>query len=179
MSAKTKIVVLHMKELIYTGIFAALGILFIILLVIMFLPGKKDNETGNLSTEEQTDGDNAVASDSVYIPGIYTTELILGGQTLDIEVIVEKDSITSVRMVNLSEAVTTMYPLLQPTFDSICEQIYETQSLEEITYASDSKYTSLVLLEAIQTSLDKATVATDDTAAVTASDITTENAVTQ
>ena len=42
MSAKTKIVVLHMKELIYTGIFVALGILLIILLLIMFLP---HNET--------------------------------------------------------------------------------------------------------------------------------------
>ena len=31
MSAKTKIVVLHMKELIYTAIFAVLGILFIVL----------------------------------------------------------------------------------------------------------------------------------------------------
>ena len=40
MSAKTKIVVLHMKELIYTAVFAVLGILFIILLVMMFLPGK-------------------------------------------------------------------------------------------------------------------------------------------
>ena len=43
--SKTKIVVLHMKELIYTGIFAALGILFIALLIMMFLPGKKDSDT--------------------------------------------------------------------------------------------------------------------------------------
>ena len=28
MSSKTKIVVLHMKELLYTGLFAVLGILF-------------------------------------------------------------------------------------------------------------------------------------------------------
>ncbi len=30
------------------------------------------------------------------------------------EVIVDKDTITSIRMVNLNDAVTTMYPLLQP-----------------------------------------------------------------
>ena len=35
MSSKTKIVVLRMKELIYTGIFVALGILLILLLVYM------------------------------------------------------------------------------------------------------------------------------------------------
>lgn len=146
MSAKTKIVVLHMKELIYTGIFAALGILFIVLLVMMFLPGK----------EKATESDTPVSSGSIYIPGIYTTELILGGQTVDVEVIVEEDMISSIRMVNLSEAVTTMYPLLEPTFDSICNQVYETQSLEEISYTADSKYTTLVLMEAISNSLEKA-----------------------
>lgn len=147
MSAKTKIVVLHMKELIYTGIFLALGILFIVLLVIMFLPGK----------EEADAPDTPVTTNSIYIPGIYTTELILGGQAVDVEVIVEKDNISSIRLVNLSESVTTMYPLLEPTFDSICNQVYETQSLEEISYTSDSKYTTLVLLEAIESSLNKAT----------------------
>lgn len=147
MSAKTKIVVLHMKELIYTGIFVALGILFIILLLIMFLPGKNDSADDTVAT----------ASESLYIPGVYTTELILGGQAVDVEVIVDKDSISSIRMVNLSETVTTMYPLLQPTFDDICNQVYETQSLENISYSSDSKYTSLVLLEAIKSSLEKAT----------------------
>lgn len=43
MSSKTKIVVLHLKELIYTGIFVVLGILFLLLLIIMFLPGKRQH----------------------------------------------------------------------------------------------------------------------------------------
>ncbi|MCI8286543.1 MAG: hypothetical protein HFH89_02555 [Lachnospiraceae bacterium] len=151
MSAKTKIVVLHMKELIYTGIFAVLGILFVVLLIMMFLPGKDKEGTPNQVSD-------IAETASLYIPGIYTTELVLGTQSIDVEVIVDKDSITSIRMVNLNDAVTTMYPLLQPTFDSICEQVYNQQSLEHITYTSDSKYTSLVLLQAIQNSLDKASV---------------------
>ena len=44
MHSKTKIVVLHMKELIYTGIFVLLGILFIVLLVMMFVPDKKQTQ---------------------------------------------------------------------------------------------------------------------------------------
>ena len=36
MSAKTKIIVLRMKELIYTVIFIVLGILLIILLIVVF-----------------------------------------------------------------------------------------------------------------------------------------------
>lgn len=154
MSAKTKIVVLHMKELIYTGIFAVLGILFVVLLVMMFLP---DKETGNTPPPEPEVTETA----SLYIPGIYTTELVLGNQSIDVEVIVDKNTITSIRMVNLNDAVTTMYPLLEPAFESICEQVYEQQSLEHITYTTDSKYTSLVLLEAIQNSLKKAAAKSD------------------
>ena len=152
MSAKTKIVVLHMKELIYTGIFCLLGVLFIVLLIMMFLPDKE---------KEITPEDVAAAAtsqSSLDIPGIYTTELVLGNQAIDVEVIVEKAAVPSIRLIPLNEAVTTMYPLLEPALDSICTQIYESQSLDTVTYTSDSKYTSLVLLEAIQSSLDKASV---------------------
>ena len=38
LSSKTKIVVFHMKELIYTGIFVLLGIILITLLISMFTP---------------------------------------------------------------------------------------------------------------------------------------------
>lgn len=165
MSAKTKIVVLHMKELIYTGIFAVLGILFVVLLVMMFLPDKEDSPGADAPAEtESPDGSTAVtdgaspASDaaSLYIPGVYNTELVLGDQTLNVEVMVDRNTITSIQLVNLSEAVTTMYPLLQPAFDSLAAQIREQQSLDNISYDADSKYTSLVLLEAIRNSLEKA-----------------------
>ena len=152
MSAKTKIVVLHMKELIYTGIFAVLGILFVILLIVMFLPDKKAPAAPAPDAES-----TETASNSLYIPGIYTTELVLGDQNINVEVIVDTNTITSIRMVNLNDAVTTMYPLLEPTFDSICEQVYTLQSLENITYSAENKYTSLVLLEVIRNSIDKAT----------------------
>lgn len=159
MSAKTKIVVLHMKELIYTAIFAVLGILFIVLLAMMFLPDKdKDKDRSGEPRAEDASGPEPVMAEvsSLYIPGIYTTELVLGSETVDVEVIVDKDSITSIRLAGLNEDVTTVYPLLQPTLDSICEQVYAQQSLESVTYTAESKYTSLVLLEAIQASLDKA-----------------------
>lgn len=154
MSSKTKIVVLHLKELIYTGIFVVLGILFIVLLIIMFLPN--DKEKSDASTPGETD---AVATS--YIPGVYTTSLVLSDHTVDVEVVVDSNYISSIRMINLDEAITTMYPLIQPAFDSITAQIYEKQSLEGITYSDENKYTSLVLLDAIQTSLDKATVTMD------------------
>lgn len=160
MSSKTKIVVLHMKELVYTGIFVLLGILFIIFLLILFVPGDDTSASSDNGTAQSealgSSSEVSVSSSSLYIPGLYNTELILNDQAINVEVIVNQSEITSVKLVNLSDAITTMYPLLEPTFDSIAEQIYETQSIENISYASEHKYTSLVLLEAIRKSLEKA-----------------------
>lgn len=147
MSAKTKIVVLHLKELIYTAIFAALGILFVVLLLIMFLPDKEKEE--------------AAVTASTYIPGVYTSSLILNNTAIDIEVVVDENTINSVRLVNLDEAITTMYPLIEPSFEQLSEQICENQSLEGITYSDENKYTSMVLLEAISASLEKAAVVSE------------------
>ena len=144
MSSKTKIVVLHLKELIYTGIFALLGILFIILLIIMFVP--KDKKENN-AVETPADS---------YVPGIYTTSLILNDSAVDVEVTVDENNINDIRTVNLDEAVATMFPLIEPSFDSLANQILQNQSLDGITYSDENKYTSMVLLNAIKTSLEKA-----------------------
>ena len=147
MSAKTKIVVLHLKELIYTAIFAALGILFVVLVVIMFLPEKE-------AVEDATPA-------STYIPGVYTSSLMLNNTAVDIEVVVDENTINSVRLVNLDEAITTMYPLIEPSFEELAKQICTNQSLEGITYSDDNKYTSMVLIEAISASLEKAAVVSE------------------
>lgn len=149
MSSKTKILVFHMKELVYTGIFVVLGILFIILLAIMFLPGRDKNK--DVSTETA----------SLYVPGVYSTSISLGSRTVDVEVIVDAQSIQSVTLKNLDDAITTMYPLIQPAFEDIISQFEETGSLDEITYSDDNKYTSMVLLDAIRSSLDKATAGSE------------------
>ena len=169
MSANTKIVVLRRKELLYTGIFAALGVLFIILLLILLLPGKDtDASSGAPDSPDSTAAtempDNvadvstgAVAdTGNTYIPGIYTTELILGSETVNVEVIVNDHAITSLCLADPDETLTTMYPLLEPTMDSLSEQICETQDLSQVTYSAETRYTSLVLLEAVKASLEKA-----------------------
>ena len=145
MSSRTKIIVLHMKELIYTGIFIALGILFIVLLAIMFLPSKNREKSRE---EEQTV--------NAYTPGIYTTSIELGGSVVDVEIVVDENNINSLRLVNLDEAVATMYPLIEPSFEELSGQITENQSLEGITYSDDSRYTSILLLNAVEASLEKA-----------------------
>ena len=143
MGSKTKIVVRHMKEIIYTVVFIVLGILLIALLAAMFLPGKskKSADTGNK-----------------YTPGIYTSTLTLNNTTLEVEVTVDESHINSIRFSNLDETVTTMFPLIQPAIEEIAEQIYETQSLENISYPEDTPYTSQVIVDTIRKALEKATV---------------------
>ena len=143
MSSNTKIIVLHLKELLYTGIFLLLAILFIVLLAIMFLP------------EHKKEAKNA-QSESAYVPGIYTTSIQLGGSCVDVEVVVDENHINALQLHTLDEAVTTMYPLIEPSFDALAEQITQSQSLEGITYSDDTRYTSMLLLNAISQSLEKA-----------------------
>lgn len=140
MSSKTKIVVLHMKEIIYTAVFVVLGILLIILLAFMFFPKQKDT----VDTEPR------------YVPGIYTSTVSLNNTNLEVEVMVDSSHINAIRFSNLDESVTTMYPLMQPTIEYIAEQVYEKQSLEDIAYSEDSPYTSQVIINAIENALKKA-----------------------
>lgn len=143
MHSKTKIVVLHMKELIYTGLFVLLGILLVVLLIIMFRPAPKDSSS---------------LQGAAYIPGVYTTSLILNNCAVDLEVVVDEERVTSIRFVNLDDAVTTMYPLMQPALDEIAAQIYEKPDLSAVKYSDDNRYTATVLLEAISATLSKASL---------------------
>ena len=142
MSSKTKIVVLHMKEIIYTAIFVALGIILIILLAFMFFPKKKKE----------------VDAKGQYMPGIYTSTVSLNNTNLEVEISVDSSHINAIRISNLDESITTMYPLVQPTIEYIAEQIYETQSLENISYNKDSPYTSQLIINAIDAALNKAKI---------------------
>ena len=150
MSSKTKIVVLRMKELIYTGIFVALGILLILLLVYMFAPRKE--------AKEAPDATDATDTPIQYAPGVYTSSIMLNGSAIDIAVTVEKDAIVSIQMINVSETVATMYPLMEPALEHIGQQVIDRQSTEGITYSTDNQYTSVVLLNAIENALSMARI---------------------
>ena len=162
MNSKTKIIVLRLKELIYLGIFVALGLLLIFLLWIAFRPketsspGKGSVPGQETDTPSDTLPDDSDDTEFTYIPGVYSTALVLGNQTVDMEVVVDRDLITSVRLVNLDEAVATMYPLLEPALESISAQLCDGIPLSQVTYGEENKYTSQILLNAIQQSLSKA-----------------------
>ncbi len=129
-----------MKEIIYTAVFAALAIILILLLVFMFLPKNKESKTN----EEK------------YMPGVYTSTVTLNNTALEVEVTVDETHINSIRFSNLDESVTTMFPLIQPTIEDIAEQVYDSQSLDNIQLSEDSPYTSQIIVNAIDEALKKA-----------------------
>ena len=150
MSSKTRIVVLHMKEVIYTAIFLLLGLLMIILLLIMFGPSKNKETAASVQSTSALTGQ--------FLPGVYSTAIVLNDNTFDVQVTVDSNHINSIELVNLSESTAAMYPLMKPALEELASQIYEKQSLEDITYEDDNKYTSMLLLEAIKSALAKASV---------------------
>ena len=97
------------------------------------------------------------AETSLYLPGKYTSTVQLGNDHADVEVVVDSSDILSIRLVNLSQTVTAMYPLVEPCMDTLAKQICEKQSLEGITYPDENRYTSQLLLQAIDAALQKAT----------------------
>lgn len=152
MSSKTKIVVLHLKELIYTGIFVILGILFIILLFIMFRSDKETPEETPKTPETETEDGTQTP---IYQPGAYRSALYLEDEAVEINLTVDETQIVSLTMTPPSDKISTLYPLLEPSFNTLSEQICENQSLENVTYAEEATYTSELLLEVIGDTLAK------------------------
>ena len=136
MKKKPRIMVLKLREIIYTLIFLALGIFLIVLLIHMF-SGKAGAEA---------------SADSKYVPGVYTSALLLGSRHVD----VDEDRIQGIRLVDLDESVTAMYPLVEPAIASLEEQILASQSVEQVALEEDSRYTGTLLLNAISNALSLA-----------------------
>ena len=130
-----------MKEMIYTLIFAGLGILLILLLIFMFLP-RQGSET---------------AATMNYVAGVYTSTIQFNDSTIDVQVVVDEERINNVSLVNLDETVATMYPLMEPAVENLADQIITKQSTENIAYSEDNQYTSMVILNAVNDALEKAT----------------------
>lgn len=137
--SKTRIVVIQMKEIVYTAIFVGLGILLILLLVFMFLPKGKHK-----------------TSQAQYVPGVYTHQISLGESSLNLEVVVDENHINNVSITNLSDSVTTMNPLVEPALEDLTKQLKNNISLDEIVISKDCKYTEMLLIRGVEEALEDA-----------------------
>lgn len=158
MNSKTKIIVIHMRELLIGGIIVAALIIGLIFFMISAMSNANNNKTGRpggSNSSKTTSSDNI---QHTYSPGVYTASITLNGNPVDVQVTVDKNNINSIELIQVSDAVTTMYPLLQTNFDELSKTVMETGTTQNITYSSENKYTSTMLLNAIQSALDKCTI---------------------
>ncbi|NLK96598.1 MAG: hypothetical protein GX272_00755 [Epulopiscium sp.] len=132
--SSTKIFVLRLKEVIYTSLFAILGLILLIVLIFMLIPNKK--------------GDTAI-----YDDGVYTAPVNLDYASFNVSVVVEDDKITSVELTDFNEDMAVMYPLIEPTMAYLNKQITKKQSLD-VKAPEESVHTTKILLDGIKAALD-------------------------
>lgn len=140
MGSKTKIVVIRCKELI-AGIILSVIALAILALIVISLMNRNTHDTTPPSGR--------------YTAGVYSSSVILNGNPVDIRVTVDEDNINNIEMVNISDSVTTMYPLIRNSFEEIKSSVIANGGVEGVTYSSENKYTSVMILKAIENALDK------------------------
>mgnify|MGYP003289349684 CR=1 FL=1 len=146
--SNTKIVVVKLKELLLTAVLVFIGILFI-LFGIAWVSTKKE-------TSSNSPNPTTTPTSALYTPGVYTSSISIGDTLVHLELVCDENHINSVRLVNLDEAVTTMYPLLHPALEALELQLSKDIPLEELTLTEGSQYTQNLLIEAIENTLSKA-----------------------
>lgn len=135
----TKIVVVQLKELIKTAVFAVVGIALIVLLIYLFIPKN----------------DEAEAS---YMPGTYSAEIILHNNPVLVQVTVSENEIASIELLNMGETQEVFYPLFQTAIDELSEEIINSQSLD-VALSSDKSMTEQILIKAVDKALEQARIA--------------------
>lgn len=138
MGKSPKFMVFHLKELIYTVVFVLLGIVLVISLIFMFC---------NRNSDESSSGQ--------YEAGVYTSCVTLNGNPMEVTVTLDSNHINSITVDNISDAITTMYPLVEPAFEDISKQIVDTQSVDNIKFSEESQYTYSLLYNAIVDTINK------------------------
>ena len=136
MGKSPKFMVFHLRELIYTVVFVLLGIVLVISLIFMFCNRNNDEKQKETSSGQ-------------YEAGVYTSCVTLNGNPMEVTVTLDTDHINSITVDNISDTITTMYPLVEPAFEDIAKQIVDTQSVENIQFSEDSRYTYSMLYDAI------------------------------
>ena len=153
--SKTKIVVFKLKELLLTAALVVFGIAILLLVIALVSVG---NESTPGVGSPSVQGDSAQTSAALYYPGVYTTTTEMNDTVIHLELVCDENHINSVRLINLDEAMETMYPLLTPALEDLELQLSMDVPVEELEFTEGSTYTQTILVEAIEKTLAKAEI---------------------
>ncbi len=153
--SKPKFVVFKLKELLLTATLVLFAVALIILVISLVAMGKESTPklVGSSANPNSTE-----TSAPLYYPGVYTTTMEMNDTTIHLELVCDENHINSVRLINLDEAVETMYPLLTPALEDLELQLCLDVPVEELKFTEGSTYTQTILVEAIEKTLAKAEI---------------------
>ncbi len=151
--SKPKFVVFKLKELLLTAALVLFAVVLVLLGVAWISVDKEGTPGVNLPSAGR---DSTETSAPLYYPGVYTTTMEMNDTTIHLELVCDADHINSVRLINLDEAVETMYPLLTPALEDLELQLCLDVPVEELKFTEGSTYTQTILVEAIEKTLEKA-----------------------
>lgn len=134
----TKFVVVKMRELLKTAVFAVLGVIILVGLITFFLRMDAGDETGQ------------------YQDGTYEAAVQLGTEQAVVSVEINDGKIAQVTMQEMAESVAVMYPMVESTMDEIAAQVIQNQSAQQVDVSSQQTYSAQVLLDAVAQCLAQA-----------------------
>ena len=83
---------------------------------------------------------------------------MLGSANVELQIAVDRNHINSITLSNIDESVATLYPLVSPTLSELSNAILSAQSIDNINFTEENRYTSMLLMQTITATLDKARV---------------------
>lgn len=119
----TRFVVVKMRELLKTALFAVLGVIILV---------------GLITFSAYGDGKSA----GLYRDGTYEAELPLGQGTASVSVEIRDGRIADVTVTDDAETVSVMYPMVEDAAEEVAQQVVQNQSVENITVADTHTYSA-------------------------------------
>lgn len=143
--ARTRFVVLRMKDIIRTGIFILIGVILLVALIWAVMPNRS------------SEGSAEMFEPGSFVPGTYTSYIILHNRPVSISVTVDDSAILDISISEMDRSLEVFYPLIRPTMTELSQKVLDTQSTN-IETDLETQYTSRILLDAINMALFQALV---------------------
>ena len=148
--ARTRFVVLRMKDIVRTGIFILIGVILLVALIWAVMPSRSSEG-----------GMGEAFEPGSFVPGTYTSYIILHNRPVSISVTVDDSAILDIAISDMDQSLEVFYPLIRPTMAELSQKVLNTQSTK-IETGVEVQYTSMILLDAINMALLQALVTAEE-----------------
>jgi uncharacterized protein with FMN-binding domain len=138
-----------MKDIIRTGIFILIGVILLVALIWAVMPNRGPEGTAEMFEPGS------------FVPGTYTSYIILHNRPVSISVTVDDGAILDIAISDMAESLEVFYPLIRPTMAELSQKVIDTQSTN-IETGIKTQYTSRILLDAINMALHQALVPAEE-----------------